>query len=159
MFTGQVEETKNLVALHNLSEDKLLKVISLGGFPMPSIAVTKQYIAKITVEEYFDEGTKEVNRKAYNLQGIKIEPAGGRFIANANTTSMPYTGSTISISDLFSLVKTFDKKFSPKPVNQALLNEDGTPKVFYHGTSKEFWSFDIHKSNDKWKRCKSDRLH
>ena len=38
-FTGQVEETKDLVALHNLSEEKLLKVISLGGFPMPSIAV------------------------------------------------------------------------------------------------------------------------
>lgn len=36
-----VEETRNLVALHNLSEDKLLKVIKLGGFPMPSIAITK----------------------------------------------------------------------------------------------------------------------
>lgn len=36
-----VEETKNLVALHNLSEEKLLKVLQLGGFPMPSIAITK----------------------------------------------------------------------------------------------------------------------
>ncbi len=36
-----IEETKNLVALHNLSEEKLLKVLQLGGFPMPSIAVTK----------------------------------------------------------------------------------------------------------------------
>jgi len=36
-----VEETKNLIALHNLSEDKLLKALNLGGFPMPSIAVTK----------------------------------------------------------------------------------------------------------------------
>ena len=35
-----VEEGRNLVALHNLSEDKLLRVIELGGFPMPSIAVT-----------------------------------------------------------------------------------------------------------------------
>lgn len=39
-----VEETKDLVALHNLTEDKLLKSISLGGFPMPSIAVTRQDI-------------------------------------------------------------------------------------------------------------------
>lgn len=38
---GTVEETKNLVALHNLSEEKLLKVLQLGGFPMPSIAITK----------------------------------------------------------------------------------------------------------------------
>ncbi len=36
-----IEETKNLVALHNLSEEKLLKVLQLGGFPMPSIAITK----------------------------------------------------------------------------------------------------------------------
>lgn len=40
-IAGEVEETKNLVALHNLSEDKLLKVLQLGGFPMPSIAITK----------------------------------------------------------------------------------------------------------------------
>ena len=36
-----IEETKNLVALHNLSEASLLKVLRLGGFPMPSIAVTR----------------------------------------------------------------------------------------------------------------------
>ena len=39
---GTIEETKNLVALHNLSEEKLLKVLQLGGFPMPSIAITKR---------------------------------------------------------------------------------------------------------------------
>lgn len=36
-----VQQTKNLVALHNITEDKLLKTLELGGFPMPSIAVTK----------------------------------------------------------------------------------------------------------------------
>ncbi len=36
-----VEETKELVAVHNLSEDNLKGVLELGGFPMPSIAVTK----------------------------------------------------------------------------------------------------------------------
>lgn len=35
------QETKNLVALHNLTEEKLLKSLELGGFPMPSIAITK----------------------------------------------------------------------------------------------------------------------
>lgn len=39
--SGTVEETNDLVALHNLTEEKLLKVLDLGGFPMPSIAVTK----------------------------------------------------------------------------------------------------------------------
>lgn len=36
-----VEEGRNLVALHNLSEEKLMKVLQLGGFPMPSIAITR----------------------------------------------------------------------------------------------------------------------
>lgn len=36
-----VEETKDLVAVHNLSEEKLLKSLQLGGLPMPSIAIIK----------------------------------------------------------------------------------------------------------------------
>lgn len=40
-FNEPVEETKNLIALHNLTEEKLQKALNLGGFPMPSIAVTK----------------------------------------------------------------------------------------------------------------------
>jgi hypothetical protein len=36
-----VEETKNLVALHNLTADKLTKSLELGGLPMPSLAITK----------------------------------------------------------------------------------------------------------------------
>lgn len=37
----KVQETKNLIAIHNLSEQKLLDTLDLGGFPMPSIAVVK----------------------------------------------------------------------------------------------------------------------
>ena len=36
-----VEETKDLIAVHNISESNLLKSLDLGGFPMPSIAVMK----------------------------------------------------------------------------------------------------------------------
>ena len=36
-----VEETKDLIALHNLTEEKLWGDLRLGGFPMPSIAVTR----------------------------------------------------------------------------------------------------------------------
>lgn len=39
-----IEEKKNLIALHNLNETKLLKTLKLGGFPMPSIAITKSDI-------------------------------------------------------------------------------------------------------------------
>lgn len=36
-----VEETKDLIAVHNITEDKLNKQLKLEGFPMISIAVTK----------------------------------------------------------------------------------------------------------------------
>lgn len=39
-----IEQKKNLIALHNLDETKLLKALKLGGFPMPSIAITKSDI-------------------------------------------------------------------------------------------------------------------
>lgn len=41
LLKDPVEETKTLIALHNLNEQKLKKVLNLGGFPMPSIAVTR----------------------------------------------------------------------------------------------------------------------
>lgn len=43
-LSSAVEKTKNLVALHNLTEDKLFKSLELGGLPMPSIAITKSDI-------------------------------------------------------------------------------------------------------------------
>ncbi len=42
---------------------------------------------------------------------------------------------------MFKIVKQYDKDFHPKPVNKAFLNEDGTPKVLYHGTNAEFYTF------------------
>ena len=36
-----VEETRDLMALHNLTEAKLLKSLKLGGLPMPSVAIAK----------------------------------------------------------------------------------------------------------------------
>ena len=36
-----VEETKDLIALHNMTEKNLRGVLRLGGFPMPSLAIVK----------------------------------------------------------------------------------------------------------------------
>ena len=46
-----------------------------------------------------------------------------------------------SISALFDIVKTYDKDFNPKPATPLLLNKNGTPKVMYHQTSKDFTVF------------------
>lgn len=46
-----VEETRDLIAGHNLNGDQLEADIELGGFPMPSIAITK---SKICHSKYGD---------------------------------------------------------------------------------------------------------
>lgn len=74
------------------------------------------------------------DRKFHNLKYIeKVADVP----ADVNVEHSHKDGSTMgssttvySISDLFSLVKKYDKNFHPKPVNKLLLNEDGTPKVF-----------------------------
>ena len=40
-LSNPVEETKELMAIHNLTGEKLLKSLKMGGLPMPSIAIAK----------------------------------------------------------------------------------------------------------------------
>ena len=46
-----VEETKDLMAIHNLKSEELLKSLDLGGLPMPSLAIIK---AEAGHEQYGD---------------------------------------------------------------------------------------------------------
>ena len=46
-----VEETKDLIAVHNMSTDELAKSLKLGGLPMPSVAIIK---AKQNFDKYGD---------------------------------------------------------------------------------------------------------
>ena len=72
----------------------------------------------------------------------KIDPR-----ASSTTGDASY----ISIAEICDFVKRNGGKFesgsknpvyfNPKPVNPAFLNEDGMPKVFYHGTDEE-WTTD-----------------
>ena len=83
--SGTVEETNDLVALHNLTEEKLLKVLDLGGFPMPSIAVTKPSLAhdnfgditvvfgKETIDPRRDSRNRVFSRDAWTPTTPRVE--------------------------------------------------------------------------------------
>lgn len=101
---------------------------------------SKEYLAVATVEEYYDESKNGVSRRAYNLKNIKIESADGR-LEKISTSPMSGTDSTISISDLYALVKRYDKYFKSQPSSK-VVNADGTPKIVYHGTTAEFNTFE-----------------
>ena len=83
--SGTVEETNDLVALYNLTEEKLLKVLDLGGFPMPSIAVTKPSLAhdnfgditvvfgRETIDPQRDSRNKVFSRDAWTPTTPRVE--------------------------------------------------------------------------------------
>ena len=83
------------------------------------------YIAKVKVEEY---GAENEGRRFYNLKGIKIDPAGGTPDAKTSYGTMPDARSEYSVSDLYALVKDYDKDFKSQPSSK-VVNTDGTPKV------------------------------
>ncbi|MBQ4067566.1 MAG: hypothetical protein IJD22_07980, partial [Clostridia bacterium] len=104
---------------------------------------------KITVEEYFQSKTEPGNKKFHNLRYIEkiADNIGGRTSGKNRSGGSTNDISAInySISDLFALVKQYDKEFKPKPVH-GLLVEKGNPRKFYHGTNSEFFEFDLKKS-------------
>lgn len=102
----------------------------------------KVYIAKMAVDESYSPGQADTHKKFYHVRSIKIEASSSVGIGdNHHTPIIEDVTSKISISDLFALVKEYDEEFKPKPVNKILLNDDGTPKVFYHGTNEKFTTF------------------
>ena len=98
-------------------------------------------LLKLKVEELADEKSGQSVRRDYILQSIEEEPISeSKRLSKAHQSN---TGSsTVSISDLYALVKSYDKDFKSQPSSK-VVNEDGTPKVVYHGTNADFWTFSL----------------
>ena len=92
----------------------------------------EEYIAKLSVEEYYMSANNTAKRM-YNLRGIEIPEASGGLTGEPRDATMHMPQDKISVAELFALVKRFDKDFAPKPASE-VVNEDGTPKVMYLGT-------------------------
>ena len=91
----------------------------------------------------FKKGSGEPGSKRFhNLKYIEkvASVADGVLSENGGLTEATHA-TTYSVSDLYALVKRYDKDFKPKAVNPAMLNEDGAPKVWYHSTSADFTTF------------------
>lgn len=77
-----IEETGTLIAAHNLTEDKLKKMLEYDGIPMPSIAITKA-----------DQGWNKFGGISLIFRKETIDPAGKRknkvYGADAWTPTFP----------------------------------------------------------------------
>lgn len=97
-------------------------------------------IIKLYVEEMRDVNSADTTKRAYQLQNIEYQQPSAKG-SSERFSPVISTADIKTISDLHAAVKQKDKNFRPKPVHPALLNEEGTPKVFYHGTGSEFYEF------------------
>ena len=100
------------------------------------------YLVVLNVDE-FNSNERDV-RRAYDLNSLKMSPIEETQVykpaaSKGDTWSQD---STISIAKLHEIVKAHDKDFQPRPISPELLNKDGTPKTFYHGTKEQFTIFD-----------------
>lgn len=69
-------------------------------------------------------------------------PTSSSELDDKTSFSQPENIDTIkNISDLFEFVKMYDTEFNPNTTS-LILNEDGSPKVVYHGSSESFDKFD-----------------
>ena len=82
-LSAPVEETKNLMAIHNLHGNELLKQLDMGGLAMPSIAVTKP---EIIGHEGFGEVTLILNKDAIDPKASKYNKV---YSADAYTPTFP----------------------------------------------------------------------
>lgn len=131
---------------NNAKNDRIAfdhKLYSLGQDTDGNVA-----LYKITVEEYFQSTAEPNNKKFHNLKYIEkvaklsADALSGKSRSGGSTNDSSTTA--YSVADLYGFVKRFDKDFTASgSVNPYLLNEDGTPKVFYHGTRESFTEFKL----------------
>lgn len=112
---------KNLVAMHNLSADNLETALNRGGFPMPSIAVTKDNISHNDFGEVsvlFDKDTidPEINNNhVYGSDVYSPTHPGLEYKVNENKSKEVY--------DYFNdELKNKDMAFKVNPVNFSSAN-------------------------------------
>ncbi len=126
-------------SINSLMMHSLYAVADIGNGPE---------VLKLYVEEMNDPNSSNTSKRAYQLQNVEKYRSLQR--VHGNTTSSISAGNGIAtVADLHAAVKSRDANFAPKSVNPVLLNEDGTPKVFYHGTDQRFTIFKPEEMSDR----------
>ena len=104
-------------------------------------------VLKLYVEEMNDPNSDNTLKRAYQLQNIeKWQPAVTGSV-NKTLSRISQTANIDTVSDLFAVVKQYDKKFNPKSASK-VVGKSGEPLVVYHGTNAEnITAFDENKFN------------
>ena len=150
---GRIDEiAKNAILLNTETSEaakgnnKKGNSVFMHYFYCPLSVNGAPFMAKLTVEEYDVDG----KNRAYNLRQIKMSNLqraqfSQMLVENRGDYALQYDA--LTVAQLYDFVKTYDKDFvSGREISPLMLNADGTPKVFYHGSPADFRAFDKKKS-------------
>ena len=104
-------------------------------------------LVKLYVEELNNINSNGTIKRAYQLQNINKIPLESKRFSN-NSLASSDQRNNYTISELHALVKQHDKNFKPTEASK-VVNEDGTPKIVYHGTTSNFTTFDTQRFNTR----------
>lgn len=102
---------------------------------------------RINVEDVYSGRNNQNDMRFHNLKYIEkiadIVSGPNRIEYGAESAIDELSAISYTVADLYELVKRYDPEFdnNQKPVAKEILNPDGTPKVFYHGTKSYFDAF------------------
>lgn len=101
----------------------------------------KTYLLKLFAEEVVSLKIGEIFARAYELKDIeKVAELPDGVHSEIRGLTDGSASTVISVADMVTYVKKYDKNFNPKPASR-VVNENGTPMEVYHGTSDVFWEF------------------
>ena len=99
-----------------------------------------QEVLKLFVEEMNNPNDSSTGKRAYKLLNIKRQQPGVEG-SGRNPSLITQTADIKSVADLFEAVKRADRNFRPG-ISSKVVDEAGRPMEVYHGTNRDFWSFD-----------------
>lgn len=105
-------------------------------------------LLKLYVEEMNNPNSSDTSKRAYQLQNIEKQQIAVTGLQMKSASRISQSTVTNTVADLFAVVKEYDENFNPNPVSK-VVDENGYPKVVYHGTKSNFTVFDRSKSEKK----------
>ncbi|MCD7797157.1 MAG: hypothetical protein LUG95_06005 [Clostridiales bacterium] len=105
-----VEEVRDLVAVHNITEKNLLKSLELGGLPMPSIAVMEARNAK--GNDAFGDISLIFPREAIDPEANSDNKVYGSDVWSPTYSAVEYKLNEKKADEIYSRAKAAEKKSS-----------------------------------------------
>ena len=119
----------------------------------------QKYLLKLFVEEALPNKGGEPFSRAYELKDIeKVADLSNGVLSQKGGLTEGKSTTINSISDLYTLVKNYDKNFKENPAS-AVVNKDGTPKVVYHYTNGDFTVFNTDASGSNQGKTHGDGIY